>query len=154
MGSDGSSGPKPYRQTRASTLFLRVPVNEWNRVKRGAKSEFRAAPGAQSQLLSVTPPMPVVAYSVNRQGRHDAALMVLEAMWREPLGAISEPSLAAEGFESLAEFRRHWVVTYRKRFTPTRIVTVYRVRPWRVDLDEGVMSRRLLEHLYGEWIEA
>lgn len=154
MGSDGRRGPKPYRQTRTSTLFLRVPVAEWSLVKRGVKREFRSAPGAQSQLHAIQPPMPVVGYSVDRSGRHDARLMVLEQMWREPLGAISEESLAAEGCQSLAEFRRRWMLTHRKRFTPTRVVTVYVVRPWRDALDERDMADRLLGHLYGDWIEA
>lgn len=147
-------GPKPYQQTRTSTLFLRVPNSEWTRVKRGVKREFRSAPGAQSQLLAVRPPMPVVAYSVDRQGRHDARLMVLEKMWREPLGAISPESLAAEGFSSLAEFRRHWILTNRKRFTPTRVYAVYVVRPWCQGVDERLMADRLLDLLYGDWTEA
>jgi hypothetical protein len=119
MGSGGSHGPKPYQRRKTSTLFLRVPVAEWGAVKRGSKREFRSAPGAQVQWLGnaeVEPPMPVVAYSVDRQGRHDARLMVLENMWREPLGAIRPESLAAEGCRDLAEFRRRWVLTHRKRF--------------------------------------
>lgn len=152
MASDGTRGPKPYRQRRTSTLFLRVPVAEWQQVKRGTKREFRSAPGAQSQLLAIEPPMPVVAYAVDRQGRHDARLMVLERMWREPLGAISPESLSEEGCRTLAEFRRRWVLTNRKRFTPTRIVSVYTVRPWQDELDDRRMADRLLEHLYGEWV--
>jgi hypothetical protein len=136
-----------------STLFLRVPVSEWTQVKRGNKREFRSSPGAQSQLLNAEPPMPIVAYSVDRQGRHDARLMVLERMWREPLGALSPESLAAEGCQTLAEFRRRWMLTNRKRFTPSRIVSVYVVRPWRAGLDEREMADRLLEHLYAEWVE-
>lgn len=153
MASDGSKGPKPYRQRRTSTLFLRVPVSEWPQVKRGAKTEFRSAPGAQSQLLAVEPPMPVVAYSVDRRGNHDARLMVMEKMWREPLGAISAESLRAEGCANLAEFRRRWVLANRKRFTPTRIISVYVVRPWRDEADDRAMADRLLEHLYFEWLE-
>jgi hypothetical protein len=154
VAHDGSKGPKPYRQTRASTLFLRVPVGEWPSVKRGMKPEFRAPSGPQSQLNLVTPPLPVIAYSVNRRGQHDAALMVLEAMWCEPLGAISEESLREEGCATLAEFRRKWMLRERKRFTPTRIITVYRVRPWRFGLDEREMAQRLLVRLYGDWLEA
>jgi len=152
MAADGSKGPKPYRQTRASTLFLRVPVGEWAAVKRGAKREFRSPSGPLSQLHAVKAPMPVVAYSVNKAGKHDARLMVLEKHWREPLGAISAESLAAEGCANLAQFRRQWMLRERKRFTPTRIVTVYQVRPWRPGHDEEQMAARLLEHLYGEWV--
>jgi hypothetical protein len=157
MASDGTRGPKPYRQRRTSTLFLRVPVAEWGPVKRGVKAEFRSAPGAQSQWLgngAPDPPMPVVAYSVDRQGRYDAQLMVLLRMWREPLGAISPDSLTAEGCRSLGEFRRRWMLTNRKRFTPTRIISVYVVRAWREGLDDRAMADRLLEHLYAEWLDA
>jgi hypothetical protein len=152
MGADGSHGPKPYTQRRTSTLFLRVPTQEWGAVRRGQKREFRAGSGIVSQLHAVKPPMPVVAYSVGVQGRHDAELMVLEAMWREPLGAISPESLANEGCESLAEFRRRWMIRERKRWRPTRVVSVYQVRLWRPGLDDEVMGDRLLRHLYGEWV--
>jgi hypothetical protein len=36
-----------------------------------------------------------VAYAVSDIGLYDSALIVLEAVWREPLGAISPESLAA-----------------------------------------------------------
>lgn len=152
MANDGTRGPKPYKRTLTSTLFLRVPVSEWGLVKRGAKREFRAAPGIQSQLQHVELPMPVVGYAVDRHGRHDGRLMILESMWIEPLGAITPDSLAAEGCKSLAEFRRRWILTHRKRFTPTRRIAVFVVRPWRKGVDERVMADRLLEHLYGEWV--
>jgi hypothetical protein len=153
MAADGSKGPKPYHQTKTSTLFLRVPVVEWGSVKRGTKREFRSAPGRTTHLLAVEPPMPVVAYSIDRMGRYDAALMVLERRWREPLGAITPESLAAEGCRDLAEFRRRYTLMYKKRFTPTRITSVFVVRPWHEALDDRVMADRLLDYLYGDWVD-
>lgn len=152
MAADGSRGPKPYHQASASTVFLRVPAYDWPEVKRGIKREFRAQTGKNKtpQLWAVEPPTPVVAWSHVR-GEHQSALMVLERIWIEPLGAISAESLAAEGHASLADYRRYWMRREGKRFTPLREVFVYRVRPWG-DGDEELMARRLFERLYGEFI--
>lgn len=151
MGNQGSQGPQPYQQRRVSTAFLRVPAVDWIAVTRGAKREFRASPKAVSNLWSVDPPTPVVAYRVRGgpAGGHDAKLMVLEDKWLEPLGAISPESLKAEGFESVAEFRRYWMAREKRRFMPTRMVTAYRVRPW-TDGDRERFADMLLDRLYGE----
>ena len=93
MASTGTRGPKPWTQHRASTIFLRVPSADWIAVRHGIKREFRAESGKVSQLWNVVCPVPVVAYRVDSSGRYDSALMVLEAVWREPLGAISPESL-------------------------------------------------------------
>jgi hypothetical protein len=147
-------GPKPWAQHRLRTIFLRVPLADWPAVKRGVKREFRAGtgPNDKSQLWQVKTPTPVVAYSLNKRGDHDAQLMVLEATWMEPLGAITPESLAAEGFKSLAEFRRYWMARERKRFQPTRRTFVYRVRPWRGRFDEERFAALLLGRLYGDFI--
>lgn len=150
MGSDGSNGPKPWKQRQARTIFLRVPAADWPLVSRGKKREFRAASGQVSALQFVEPPTPVVAYT-ERRGQHEGIIMVLERRWREPLGAITEESLEAEGFHTFEAFRRYWMQREKRRFRPTREVTVYRVRPWTPD-DIEVFSLRILEHLYGEWI--
>ena len=76
--------------------------------------------------------------------------MVLEAVWREPLGTISEESLANEGYATMAEFRRGWVIRERRRFPLLDTVTVHRVRPWTPD-DAAAMGDALLRHhLYGD----
>lgn len=150
MAADGSKGPRPFTQRQARTIFLRVPAQDWIAVKRGVKREFRGSTGTASRFFSVDPPTPVVAYRV-RRGEYDSKLMVLERAWQEPLGAISEESLAAEGFDSFGAFRRYWMQRERKRFTPTRRVWVYRVRPWS-DADMEPMALRLLMRLYGEWL--
>lgn len=153
MASDGSHGPRPFVQRQARTAFLRVPTGDWIAVTRGDKPEFRASPRAVSKLWSIEPPTPVVAYRHSPAHGYDHSLMVLEQMWIEPLGAISEESLEAEGFESLAEFRRYWMQREKTLFKPTRKVTVYRVRPWE-DGEERVHADRLFERLYGAFTEA
>lgn len=152
MAHDGTRGPKPYQQTAASTCFLRVPMQEWPAVSRGAKREFRAPAGPHSQLHKLKPPAPVVAYAVGRDGEHKGMLMVLTEMWQEPLGAISEESLRNEGFNTLAEFRRAWMLRNRRRFQPARVTTVYRVRPW-LPSDVREMADKVFEHLYGDWVD-
>jgi hypothetical protein len=152
MAADGSRGPRPYQQRHVSTTFLRVPVRDWPAVKHGYKTEFRAGTGknAVPQLFGIQAPLPVIAYAI-RNGRHDAQLMMLEAIWQEPLGAISPESLAREGFASLAEFRAYWMEREHQRFRPTRQVFAYRVRAFTTaDVDDAAI--RLFEHLYAEFL--
>lgn len=151
MAADGSRGPRPYRQRQASTLFLRVPKAEWPEVTLGVKREFRAGSGKVSALFNVEPPVPVVAYTVDTFGRYKNALMVLEAVWREPLGAITKESLEAEGFTTFEEFFDHWIAREHRPFPTLAMTTVYRVRPWGLEDYRG-MADELLRHLYGEFL--
>jgi hypothetical protein len=152
MGSRGGSAPNAYRQRSRSTLFLRVPVGDWTKVKVGEKTEFRTMPGAGSSMMAVNPPTPVVAYTVNRSGQYDAQLMVLLARRVEPLWEISgnPEALAAEGFESYDVFRRYWRARQKGVYRPLQLVTVWRVRrAWPSDrADFGV---KLFDDLYGEF---
>lgn len=79
--------------------------------------------------------------------------MVMEDKWLEPLGAISPDSLAAEGFSTIGEFRRYWMQREKRRFMPTRMVTVYRVRPWVPGEDDNNMAALILQRLYGDHLE-
>ncbi len=153
MASDGSNGPKPWTQHQASTVFLRVPTADWTLVRRGMKTEFRASLGAVSGLKFIEPPTPVVAYRVDRSHGYDAALMVLEDRWQEPVGSISEESLEREGFKTFAEFRRYFVNRERRKFRMTKKVTVYRVRPWTPE-DAVTFGDLLLRRLYGAFLPA
>lgn len=150
MGADGH-GPKPYTQRKAQTLFLRVPYSEWTTVTTGRKTEFRASPRSCSQFWDVEPPLPVVAYSIFPSRGFKRTLMVLEDSWREALEAISEESLRREGQPDIAHFRRYWMVREKTAYKPTRMVTVFRVRPWQGASDEARMGERLFERLYGEY---
>lgn len=143
-------GPRPFRQRRASTIFLRVPDAEWPAVSRGYKREFRSG-SFPSQLFGIGTPTPVVAYRIHN-GRHDAKLMLLEEAWQEPLGAISPESLAAEGHDSLASFRKAWMARERKRFRPTKQVFVYRLRPI-ILADAQAAGEDLFALLYGEFYD-
>lgn len=151
MESDGSRGPRPYNQRQTSTVFVRVPRAEWAAVTVGAKREFRAACGRHSALWNVHLPTPAVAYTIDTFGRYDSSIMVVEEVWREPLGAISSASLAAEGFATLGEFRRHWMDREHRRFPPLRMTTVYRIRPW-AEGDDRRMADAMLRRLYGEFL--
>jgi hypothetical protein len=148
MGVNGN-GPKPYRQVKLRTIFLRVPTLDWASVKRGRKGEFRSASGNVTSLWNVQCPTPVVAYKKGAVG-YDSTLMVLEGTWREKLMEISPESLAAEGFRSFEDFRRYWMRRERRKFMPLVEVSVYRVRPWRED-DRRQMGDAILERLYGEF---
>lgn len=156
MGADGSHGPQPFTQRQASTVFLRVPASEWVPITHGVKTEFRASPNAVTQALKLEPPTPVVAYRVGK-GRgaasYDSKLMLLEETWQEPLAAISAESLAREGHPDMAHFRRYWMGRTRKRFAPTRMVRVFRVRPW-AEGDWQASAEMLMTRLYGEFREA
>lgn len=142
---------KPYKQTQLRTVFLRVPTQDWLQVTRGVKTEFRAARGHQTQAWAIKVPTPVVAYRVLRCEKHEAKLMVLEKTWREPLGAISEESLAREGYATFAEFRRYMRNRERRPFRPLQEVQVFQVRPW-VEADRTDMASLLLDRLYGDFL--
>lgn len=150
MGAKGGPAPQPWVQHQSRTLFLRVPSQDWAAVKHGSKTEFRTVkPTAIATFDSVEVPTPVVAYAVKPGGRHDSQLMVLTAAWREPLGAISPESLAAEGFPSLAVFRRYWMQRTHRRFQPLMIVNVFRLREFQEE-DRAILGAQLLQRLYKE----
>lgn len=147
------SAPKPWRQYETRTSFLRVPADDWTAVRYGHKTEFRAAGHAVTQLWNVACPTPVVGWMHRRVGGYESRLLVLEATWQEPLGAISPESLEREGFQDIRSFRRYWMQRHNKRFAPMQRVQVYRVRPF-TGADEVTMGLQLLRKLYGEHVVA
>lgn len=151
----GPSAPKPWKQREARTIFVRVPAVDWAAVKLGHKLEFRSKGREQTPVWRVETPTPVVGYRLsNVRTDHDSKLLVLEATWREPLGAISEESLAREGFtgpQAMAHFRRYWMARWKRRFTPMMEVQVYRVRPF-TSADVQPLGVKLLGKLYGEFL--
>lgn len=150
MGTDGA-GPRPFTQRQARTIFLRAPYAEWGAITSGRKTEFRASPNACSQLWSVEPPTPAVVWADFPSRGPKRELMVLEATWREPLGAISAESLEREGHPSFPHFRRYWMKRNKIAFRPTRIVSVYQVRPV-IPGDAELLGLVLFERLYGEFV--
>lgn len=152
MGSDGA-GPKPYTQRQARTIFLRVHHSEYALITSGRKTEFRGSPRRCSQLWDVEPPLPVVTWTLFPARGYKRELMVLEETWREPLGSITEESLRREGQPDIAHFRRYWMAREHDRFKPTRMVSVFRIRPWQAH-DGELLGQHLLQRLYGEFFPA
>lgn len=152
MSRRTTSGPKPWPQYEARTTFLRVPWEDWAKVKLGAKTEFRMAGAHVTQLWNVRCPTPVVGWSKRSTGEHESRLLVLEATWSEPLAGMSAESLAREGFATFGHFRRYWMGRTKRRFTPMTTVQVYRIRPFRLD-DSSEMGATLLHRLYGEHLD-
>lgn len=131
-------------------MFVRVPAADWLKVKHGSKTEFRGQPGRASAFHFIDPPTPAVAWTFKAK-KYESFLVVLEEVWQEELGAISDESLKREGFRTLAEFRRYWMQRERRRFMPLREVTAYRIhRLAEPERDEH--AKRLFEHLYGQWL--
>lgn len=141
--------PKPWKQRKLATAFLRVPDRDWAAVKIGAKTEFRATGQGLTPGWNMTTPTPIVGYRLTRSQRHDSSLLVLEKTWREALAGITEESLEREGFPDVAHFRRYWMERTKRRFSPLEEVQVYRVRPFTPD-DAEPLAGLMLEKLYGE----
>lgn len=151
MGATGGASPKPWSAYTVSTRFLRVPSPDWAGVKLGLKREFRTV-GRRAITApdSIEVPTPVVAYRLRQTGGgYDSQLMVLVATWREPLGAISEESLANEGFSDIANFRRYWMNRTHRRFTPLTLVQVYRLRTFEKG-DDAELGWMIFRRLYKE----
>lgn len=131
-------------------MFVRVPAADWLKVKHGAKTEFRGQPGRSSAFHFVDLPTPAVAWTLKAK-KYESVLVVLEAVWQEQLGAISKESLHNEGFGTLTEFRRYWMTRERRRFLPLAETTAYRFHLM-TTYEQDEHARRLLEHLYGQWL--
>lgn len=146
------------------TNFLRIPRPDWALLMAGEKREFRRRAGGGTALFQT--PVPIVAYSLASYGASDIrqALLVCEDVWVEPLSAMSAESIAAEGYDTLGEFRLYWGMRHRKntrfrlttepaRFNPFEKVVAYRLRPWRGEQDEIDMGRELIRRLFLEAVE-
>lgn len=148
---------RPFEQHRASTIFLRVPVDDWPQVIAGRRQEFRASSGNAPQLWNVALPSFAVCYRKRKAtGDYDWRLMVLEEVRQERLAGISDEGLRLAGYsgsreEAFALFRREWMTREKRRFTPSRKVFVYRVRPVKPG-DREALAQGLLDQLYGSFL--
>lgn len=164
MSSESSR--KSWSTYKASTIFLRIPRFDWPSVTTGEKTEFRAAGRHALAASRITFPVPVVGYTVWEHKPKTSRLLLLEHADTEPLGAISEESLAAEGFGDLeeirassdarhaamTEFRRYWKARHPSTgYRPLSKVYVYRVRPLTED-ERPEMGLRLLGLLYDGYL--
>ena len=153
MGLNSGGHPKPYTQRTAVTLFLRVPLVDWLRVKIGDKTAFRTVPGQRAARVQHTEmPTPIVAYALSAMQEYDCALMVLENHRVEPLfAAMDDPNaIAREGFANHHHFRRYWRKCRGGIYRPMEMVHVWEVRPWQ-ESDFDDMGRLLLGRMYGEF---
>lgn len=147
--------PRPLKQHRAKTVFLRVPSAVWPLVSTGAITEFRAASGNAPQLWNV--PLPTLAVAYRRRlstTEYDYRLLLLEKVRREALGTITDDGLARAGYtgdRAFARFRRDWVIGEKKRFEPLRVVFVFTVRPVQ-DGDLQSVGLAIIDHLYGSYV--
>jgi hypothetical protein len=137
-----------------STVYLRIARVDWPAISTGTKTEYRAAGRYALLTAQLNLPIPVVGYTLWDHQPPSARLLVLEHGGLERLGAISEESLAREGFwtgdrrESYSAFRRYWKGRHNGEFKPVSQVWAYRLRPFtEADVDEH--ARRLFDHLYG-----
>lgn len=138
--------PRELR-ARLTTLILRPHPADWLPLKYGQYSEFRSFRGFPDRLHV---PTPIVLW--RRVGtRVETMIWVIEESWREPLGAISEESLARIGCANIREFRERWVSGRRIYFDATKNINVYRGRPWQDD-DREPLAVALLETLYGPFL--
>ena len=140
----------PLRSPPRSEPCVRVGLRIGSRRRNGA-CRCSASRGSVGRGACKSLPLPCVAYRLHPQYGYDAELMVLEAVWREPLGAITEESSGNDGYATMAEFRRAWVMREKRRFPLLAPVTVYRVRPWTPE-DAVAMGEALLRRLYGEFL--
>lgn len=147
---------RPFKQRRASTIFLRVPTQDWPFVISGQRREFRASSGNAPQLWHVKLPTFCVCYRKRRAtGDYEWRLMVLEGVRQEKLGAITDEGLVLAGYsgprnEAFARWRRDWMIREKRKFTPMRQFHVYSVRR-SVPGDKEAMAAELLDHLFGEF---
>lgn len=130
---------------------------DFNAVRVGQKREYRNY--GRRYFDGLTFPTPAIGYCEKEWWTHenrlegiDTILLVLEASWTEPLGAISAESLEAEGFpDDLDGFRRYFAQRYPKGgFRALANVIVYRVRPMTED-DQHVFAAELFERMYGQF---
>lgn len=145
--------PGDYPQRKLSTLFLRVPLVDWNEIRIGAKREFRmrAKPGLMN--LAGKCPTPIVAYSGNTDRGYGCKLMVLERQREERLVEIADnpESIELEGYPGYNEFKRYWRARHKGVYKPLQIVVVNTLRPWR-DVNETALALKLMHRLYGEFL--
>lgn len=138
-------------------LPVRVPACDWSKVVTGEKSMFRAySERGGDRLRPLVPadtiaPRPCLLYAVRPGRRWEAIPGVLMSHHQEPLGAITEDDLYAEGFEHLHDFKWAWKDRYRTLgWRPLDMVSVLEVRPQRED-DETWVRDWLFDQAYGEW---
>jgi hypothetical protein len=155
MGSRGGSAPNGFPQRQLTTLFLRVPVVDWPKVKIGLVSEFRTMPGEKPKVTHANVPTLVCAYAKGNGAvaQLDARAMMLEERRFEPLFSIAEDkeALRRAGFDDYHAFRADWKARHRGAYRPMQMTYIWRVRLL-MDKDIVTEGARMARHLYGQWL--
>lgn len=118
----------------------------------GLRREFRVTDRQATRPDNLLAPSVIVAWR-EVGGEYEAKLMVLERVWRERLGEISQDSLKAEGFlgpDAIKRFRREWSDRTHRQFDLLRKVWVFRLRPLSGEDEFSELAFLHLAHLYEE----
>lgn len=128
-----------------------MPRVDWPKIKTGEKTELRSQGRHAVQRNVLSPPEPIVGYCfIRHRAEAEARLFVAEDCWTEPLGSIDRESLAHEGFDSMADFKRYWKGRFRV-YKPLNEIQVVQLRPWQPH-DERQCADALMTRLYGRWL--
>lgn len=137
------------RYVRMQTL--KVWNEDFPLLAQALKMEYRTPPRATPVRYSnsLAYPRPLLVETVSHAGAVVHCLMVCEAIWHERLMAISDESLAAEGFASIDQYKRYWLLRTGSRPRPLSWVTCRRLRTWRQG-DVAMFGVQLMRELYLE----
>jgi hypothetical protein len=136
----------------ARRYYIRVPALDWPKLISGHKTELRLT-GRGVLVTTLQPPSGMIGYLRTPAGDR-FRLFVCEDAWAEPLGAISDESLAREGFATRKEFRHYWRGrTHSHVFKPLTTVQVVRLRPFGPG-DRELLGNKLFDRLWGPYADA
>lgn len=132
------------------SVYLRVPGVDFPLIP-APKTEVRMQVKAKGPTARLkTPwPLPIWVWRKTAANTPDGKLVVCEAVWQEPIMAMTPESLAAEGFATMDDFKRYWRLRTGKLVSPTEIVTVYRLSPFDPATGYTDWGFRCLDLLYG-----
>lgn len=122
---------RTWKPRRVSTRFIRIPARYWPDVIHGERREFRILDKQATRPDNLIAPCLVVGWR-EVGGEYDSRLMVLERIWREHVGAITQESLEAEGHfgaDAFQSFRHEWVDRTHRPFNLMQEVWAVRLRP-------------------------
>lgn len=131
---------------------------DWLDVISGRKTEYRLiVPGGPGQPPLQPPkyPGPLIIYTEHAAipGELETALVTIEGKWSEPVGAITEESLAREGFASMSDYRRYMAARYPTLgYAPRMRCMVRRVHPM-TDEERGEFQQWIWDKLFGRWAQ-
>lgn len=136
-----------------NSQHLKVNRQDFHRLARGEKTEVRILKGGDLKPGQEYP-RPICVESEDTVGNPLRILMVCEAVWDERVLAISPESVSNEGFSSVDEFKRYWMLRTGKRLRPLTWVRARRLRRWEPIEDSDFFGAQLLHELYGEAFDA